>query len=168
MGPSAQHAPARAAALTGDTAAPGLSLRKDSPLLAAADAPAARTGPPHSAAPPPATAVPGGNSGGCLGPPTCPGADTSLRGQAASACGAWSTSPAAAFIRDALGGGLILFYYSSPHDQPEAGDRERSSNGELLAKPLPTPLLAAVPLPHAALHSGAPPPAALRSGAYHH
>ena len=167
MAPAA-HALARAAALTGDTAAPGLSLRKDSPLPAAATAYSGAHWLPTQRRLSASMTMLGSISGGCLEPPNSLGADTSLRGQAASACGAWSTSPAAAFIPDALGGGPILFYYSSPHDQPEAGDRERSSNGELLAKPLPTPLLAAVPLPHAALHSGAPPPAALRSGAYHH
>ena len=122
MGPMAQYALARAAALTGDTAAPGLSLRKDSPLLAAATAYSGAHWLPTWRRLSTGMTMPGGLFGGCLEPPNSLGADTSLRGQAASAGDAWSTAPAAAFIPDALGGGPILFYYSSPHDQPEAGD----------------------------------------------
>ena len=174
MGPMAQYAPARAAALTGDTAAPGLSLRKDSPLPAAATAYSGAHRLPTQRRPSASVTMLGSISGGCLEPPTYLGADTSLRGPAASASGARSTSSAATSIPEFLGGGPII-YISSPHDRPEAGRKELPSSRELHsafsadAAPLcggtaPAASLRGVPASAAPL-SVASAPAALHSGA---
>ena len=109
MGPTAQYALARAAALTGDTAAPGLSLRKDSPLLAAATAYSGAQWLPTWRRLSTGMTMPGGLFGGCLEPPNSLGADTSLRGQAASVRGNWS---------------WFKPRHSSPLSRTEAGDKE--------------------------------------------
>ena len=93
MGPSSPHAPARAAALKGDTAALGLTLRKVSPLPAAATASSGAHRLPTQRRLSASMTMPGGLSGGCLEPPLGPGADTSLRGQSTSVRGNWSYYP---------------------------------------------------------------------------